>query len=47
MPRLYGVGDDEDEDFGSEDDEDIDSDEAFEEGDVDRFAGFTFKSSKV
>ncbi|KLO20113.1 Utp14-domain-containing protein [Schizopora paradoxa] len=46
MPKLYGAGDDEDEEFISEDDEDIDSDEAFEESDVDRFAGFTFRPSK-
>ena len=47
MPKLYGAGEDEDEEFISEDDEDIDSDEAFEESDVDRFAGFTFRPSKV
>ncbi|KZT27611.1 Utp14-domain-containing protein [Neolentinus lepideus HHB14362 ss-1] len=41
-PRL--VGENDDEGFDPEDDEEIDSDEAFEESDEERFAGLTFAS---
>jgi len=40
-PRLIGETV-EDEDISSGDDEDIDSDAAFEESDEERFAGFSF-----
>ncbi|TBU39857.1 Utp14-domain-containing protein [Dichomitus squalens] len=40
-PRLIGENDD-DEGIAEEDDEEIDSDEAFEESDEERFAGFSF-----
>ncbi|KAL6304845.1 Utp14 protein-domain-containing protein [Sparassis latifolia] len=40
-PRLVGENDN-DSGIGSEDDEEIDSDEAFEESDEERFAGFDF-----
>ena len=45
-PRLVGE-DDNDEGIAEEDDEDIDSDAAFDESDEDRFAGFDFSHSKV
>lgn len=45
-PRLIGETG-EGEMIESADDEDIDSDAAFEESDEDRFAGFSFKSSRV
>ena len=44
-PRLVGENDD-DMGIAEEDDEEIDSDEAFEESDEERFAGFSF-SQKV
>lgn len=46
QPRLVGEENDED---GIKDDEDeeIDSDEAFDESDEERFAGFNFLSAKV
>ena len=43
--RLIGENED-DEKVASEDDEEIDSDAAFEESDEERFAGFSFLSSK-
>jgi hypothetical protein len=42
--KMFGIGGD-DEVIGSEDDDEIDSDAAFEESDEDRFAGFSFASS--
>ncbi|KAI0005548.1 Utp14 protein-domain-containing protein [Russula compacta] len=44
-PRLIGESV-EDEDVPSEDDEELDSDAAFEESDEDRFAGFSFPKSR-
>ena len=44
-PRLVGENDD-DSGIGEDEDEEIDSDEAFEESDEERFAGFNF-SQKV
>ena len=44
-PRLVGENDD-DSGIGEDEDEEIDSDAAFEESDEDRFAGFSF-SHKV
>lgn len=44
--RLIGENQ-ENEGIPSDDDEEIDSDAAFEEGDEDRYAGFNFPSSKV
>lgn len=44
-PRL--VGEHDDDVIGEEEDEEIDSDAAFEESDEERFAGFSFASSKV
>lgn len=44
-PRLVGENDD-DSGIGEDEDEEIDSDEAFEESDEERFAGFSF-SHKV
>lgn len=44
-PRL--VGEHDDDVIGEEEDEEIDSDAAFEESDDERFAGFGFASSKV
>lgn len=43
--KLIGIDGDE-ERIASDDDEEIDSDAAFEESDEDRFAGFTFQSTK-
>jgi U3 small nucleolar RNA-associated protein 14 len=44
--RLIGEND-ENEELGSDEDEEIDSDAAFEEEDEDRYAGFNFPSAKV
>jgi U3 small nucleolar RNA-associated protein 14 len=44
--RLIGEND-ENEVLGSDEDEEIDSDAAFEEEDDDRYAGFNFPTSKV
>ncbi|KAI0347583.1 Utp14-domain-containing protein [Trametopsis cervina] len=45
QPRLVGENDDEDT-IEDEEDEEIDSDAAFEESDEERFAGFSFSHSK-
>jgi U3 small nucleolar RNA-associated protein 14 len=45
-PRLIGENDDED-GILEDEDEEIDSDAAFEESDDERFAGFTFANHKV
>ena len=45
-PRLVGE-DDEDDHIGSDEDEEIDSDAAFDESDEEQFAGFSFASNKV
>ncbi|THH10407.1 hypothetical protein EW145_g1352 [Phellinidium pouzarii] len=45
MPRLVGEGE-EDERIGSDEDEEIDSDAAFDESDEERFAEFSFKEKK-
>ncbi|CAL1694682.1 unnamed protein product [Somion occarium] len=44
-PRLVGENDDEG-GLGSDEDEEIDSDEAFDESDEERFAGFNFSTKK-
>ncbi|GJE97818.1 Utp14 domain-containing protein [Phanerochaete sordida] len=44
-PRLVGE-DDEDDRIGSDEDEEIDSDAAFDESDEEQFAGFNFSSNK-
>ena len=47
-PRARLIGENvEDEKIDEDDDEELDSDAAFEESDEDRFAGFAFVSSKV
>ena len=45
-PRLVGEND-EDDRIGSDEDEEIDSDAAFDESDEEQFAGFNFSSNKV
>lgn len=44
-PRL--VGEDDEDGIAEEEDEELDSDAAFEESDEERYAGFSFASSKV
>lgn len=44
-PRL--VGEDNEDVLGEDEDEEIDSDQAFDESDEERFAGFDFPSTKV
>lgn len=45
-PRLVGENDDDDR-IASDEDEELDSDAAFDESDEERFAGFDFSRSKV
>ena len=45
-PRLVGENDDDD-GIASDEDEELDSDAAFDESDEERFAGFDFSHSKV
>ena len=42
VPRLVGIGEDED-NLASDDDDEIDSDDAFGESDEERFAGYSFR----
>jgi U3 small nucleolar RNA-associated protein 14 len=45
--RLVKLVQEDNVELGSDDDDEIDSDAAFEESDEERFAGFTFQSNKV